>query len=340
MPAGNGTILVVRDQVQFQRLLIQGRKENPLHLGILREHGLVYLSGEGVVQQLDKGTTTVLRSARPATSDRLRSFCRWFLSERRGGIVAVDNPVFDFGVVDQNTEVKHTFVVKNAGEDTLALTGMKSSCGCNPYEISARVEEIAQTGRMCNCIEAKASKMRIAPGESSEIESSCWLALSPGNQESVVTIQTNDRENPLLKLRMVGKVRARVVFSPEYLMFDKAVVGQEFRKALSIRNPGPEPMEISGLKVVPANALSVAVGSDTTPAFPIRLDEGQEMPLTVKLLIPSDWPTKKQVTEVWEQGQGKRSVVLPSFFGVFQIVTAGADPEPKNLRLIIQARME
>lgn len=45
-------------------------------------------------------------------------------------VIAFDENQFDFGTIDQGTNVEHTFNFKNTGNAPLMIVDAKSSCGC------------------------------------------------------------------------------------------------------------------------------------------------------------------------------------------------------------------
>src|SRR5207249_5882691 len=52
--------------------------------------------------------------------------------------LVVREPAFDFGTVERGTVVEHTFVLGNAGDATLRIENVKSSCGCTVAVVSER----------------------------------------------------------------------------------------------------------------------------------------------------------------------------------------------------------
>ncbi len=44
--------------------------------------------------------------------------------------IQYDQPVFDFGVIDEGEIVKHSYKFKNTGNEPLVISNCKGSCGC------------------------------------------------------------------------------------------------------------------------------------------------------------------------------------------------------------------
>ncbi|CAM3481977.1 DUF1573 domain-containing protein [Aequorivita lipolytica] len=86
-------------------------------------------------------------------------------------VIAFEESVFDFGTIDQGTNVEHVFKFKNTGEGPLMIVNAKSSCGCTVPEYT---------------------KEPIAPGESGEM----LVKFNGSGQNQVsktVTITTNTK---------------------------------------------------------------------------------------------------------------------------------------------------
>ncbi|MDC7996263.1 DUF1573 domain-containing protein [Altibacter sp. HG106] len=59
-----------------------------------------------------------------------------------------DETEFDFGTIDQGTNVEHTFTFTNTGEAPLVIVDAKSSCGCTVPEYTKEPVAPGATGEM------------------------------------------------------------------------------------------------------------------------------------------------------------------------------------------------
>jgi hypothetical protein len=87
-------------------------------------------------------------------------------------VITFEESQFDFGTIDQGTNVEHVFKFKNTGEAPLMIVNAKSSCGCTVPEYT---------------------KEPIAPGDSGEM----LVKFNGSGQNQVsktVTITTNTKE--------------------------------------------------------------------------------------------------------------------------------------------------
>lgn len=54
--------------------------------------------------------------------------------------IAFTETVYDFGKVEQGTELTHSFEFKNAGTGILEITGVRTSCGCTGAVLDGKKE--------------------------------------------------------------------------------------------------------------------------------------------------------------------------------------------------------
>lgn len=47
-----------------------------------------------------------------------------------GQVIVCDEPIKDFGIIEENKKVSHTFVIKNISNDVIEVDKVASSCGC------------------------------------------------------------------------------------------------------------------------------------------------------------------------------------------------------------------
>ncbi len=96
--------------------------------------------------------------------------------------MAVDRLEHDFGDVQEGQEVATTFVVTNAGNATLVIDDVRTSCGCT---------------------RAVASDRQVPPGGRTEITVAYdAVGVTPGNKSQGVIIHCNDPRHPMAHLRI------------------------------------------------------------------------------------------------------------------------------------------
>ena len=63
-------------------------------------------------------------------------------------VMTFDEGQFDFGTIDQGTNVEHVFKFKNTGDAPLMIVNAKSSCGCTVPEYTKESIAPGATGEM------------------------------------------------------------------------------------------------------------------------------------------------------------------------------------------------
>src|SRR5688572_26312824 len=141
------------------------------------------------------------------------------------GIVA--NDTFDFGSVAQGAPIRHAFIIKNAGNNPLRITGAKlSMAGMSlrvaPAEIPAEGEGVAtvelDTERVAGAIEGEAQ------------------------------IQWNDPIRSGASLTLKGYVIPRMAIEPMPAIFLSAFTAEPAERTLTIRNNEPQPLAITSVE--------------------------------------------------------------------------------------------
>lgn len=105
--------------------------------------------------------------------------------------------VKDFGVVNKGQRVTHEFQIRNDGEATLEITGVRPSCGCTVAEFDKTV----------------------APGETGKVMATVDTRNFKGGIAKSVRVFTNDSQNPQIDLVIKANVRSQVEVDPGYARF-------------------------------------------------------------------------------------------------------------------------
>ena len=124
----------------------------------------------------------------------LISFSSAFAQEKSPAAKSADGPQiefseteFDFGTAPQETEVKHTFIFKNVGTDTLKISEVKTSCGCTA---------------------AESSKI-ILPQKNGQIDVVYTTGHSIGQVSKTVFIYSNSVDSPYSSVSIRGMVKGK-----------------------------------------------------------------------------------------------------------------------------------
>jgi len=174
----------------------------------------------------------------------------------QGPRIACDEPNFDFGTVDNQTTVEHTFVIKNTGDTTLEITQVKPACGCTVAEMTEKM---------------------VPPGGESHVTAKLSLQGRSGLQSKAITIFSNDPQNPQFRVSINGTAAQSIQIAPERLMFGQVGPGQTAEQFIDISGLAPEPFHITAVE--PSGA-ELAATSEVQ-------EEGKKYRISVKLTGPT-----------------------------------------------------
>jgi len=115
-----------------------------------------------------------------------------------------DDPVHDFGVVEDTATVSHVFMLRNAGDEMLSISGVTTCCGGSVN--FANIESQTSDAKLRTSCE-------IAPGESAALTLSLVLKGRSGPQEKSFYVASDDPAQPFHRLCLKGHVAAKVALS-------------------------------------------------------------------------------------------------------------------------------
>lgn len=121
----------------------------------------------------------------------------------------------DFGVIREGDleSVKHTFRIKNTGEEDLKILKVKNSCGCTTSQPSSE---------------------NLKPGEEATIEAEVKLKGKSGSTVVSVTVDTNDPTNLAHVFRIRGTILSPLRIIPQVLDLQAVGAGEVRRQAVNV----------------------------------------------------------------------------------------------------------
>jgi hypothetical protein len=151
------------------------------------------------------------------------------------GIVA--NDTHDFGSVRQGAAVSHAFVIKNAGEAPLRITGANLSMP----GLLVRVEPVEVPAQGEAAVTVELNTERVA-----------------GAIEGKAQIQWNDPTRSSASLTLRGYVVPRIAIEPMPAVFLSAFTAEPAERTLTITNNEPQPLTITSVEHSARLSVSVA----------------------------------------------------------------------------------
>jgi hypothetical protein len=158
--------------------------------------------------------------------------------------IVCEAPVFEFGEVDSEVKVEHDFMVRNAGEGTLEIKNVRTSCGCTV---------------------AQPENKTLAPGQETKISTTLSLKGRQGVTSKTVTVECNDPETPVLKLELKGTAVAAITIEPRTVSLGRVVDASPISQAISIKATKPD-----------LNFKIESVDSSTLPQFKTEIKTVEE----------------------------------------------------------------
>jgi len=140
----------------------------------------------------------------------------------------------DFGKVDEGKFANIKFEFENTGDSLLILKRVLPSCGCTTVGVK---------------------KKEYKPGEKGVIPVKFDPKGYYGRVTKVVTVHTNDPDNPTIRLRLSGNIilknYSEPVFEPATIDFGEVKAGKKYKGKVKIKNIGTINLEIEEVFHVP-----------------------------------------------------------------------------------------
>ena len=112
---------------------------------------------------------------------------------------------YDFGIAGPGDRITHIFKFTNTGSEPLQITRVSTSCGCTA---------------------ALLSKKEISPGSSGEIRTVFETKRFEGEQETTITVHSNDPDDPKIELTIIGTIKRDVAVVPQGINFGDVEKGK------------------------------------------------------------------------------------------------------------------
>jgi len=112
---------------------------------------------------------------------------------------------YDFGIAGPGDRITHIFKFTNVGSEPLQITRVSTSCGCTA---------------------ALLSKKEIFSGDSGEIRATFETKRFEGDQETTITVHSNDPDNPEIDLTIIGAIKRDVAVVPQGINFGDVQKGE------------------------------------------------------------------------------------------------------------------
>ena len=162
--------------------------------------------------------------------------------------IEVSEEGHDFGAIEPDQVLDHTFSIKNTGEATLNIEGFKTSCGCLSLELST---------------------LEIEPEAVADLIATLDPQHFHGKSPRIgAYIYSNDPEKLLTTLLVSADITPEFVIEPETIDFGTIEKGKGASQIVSLKQTWREPVEITGVE-----SSSDSVAASYSEAAPSAGDE-------------------------------------------------------------------
>lgn len=130
-------------------------------------------------------------------------------------IIMSPEPAFDFGEAENDQKITHEFVVKNAGDEPLELTEVKTTCGCTVAELQTHLLE---------------------PGQETIVGVTFNLKGKQGPQHKRITVLSNDPDQPSYGLELTGTALTTIMVEPSIINFGRIEDAEPHEQKIIIKS--------------------------------------------------------------------------------------------------------
>lgn len=202
--------------------------------------------------------------------------------------IDIDDPSASFGERKTGEVVDHTFSIRNAGDRTLTLSGIRASCGCTVPKVTS---------------------LRIAPGEAETLPVRVDLTGRKGPQNQVVTFSTNDPDRPTVSLKLSGVAVPEISVKPRTLNLGQIDPASPPKGRIVLRSTSGKPFTVTAVEAAKGRVEVNLVPSPDRQSAEINVVPGAgrgDGQFTDVVVIRTDHPEVKQerVLVMWQINTG------------------------------------
>ena len=174
-------------------------------------------------------------------------------SEIKGPDIQIDELVYDWGIVNQETRVTHAFTIRNLGTETLLIDTIEPGC---------------------NCSKAVISSSEIPPSHTAQLEVEYATTFTDwGYKMTTVEIHSNDPDEPIVLATIKGTVVSDIPVRPHVIRLGTITGMEKIVRKLEVHDWG-----IGQLKVKRVSTSSPKIGARV-----VSHEQGQKAVIQVEV---------------------------------------------------------
>ena len=195
--------------------------------------------------------------------------------------IEFDKMVYDFGTTSLVQQLAGTFIISNTGSGQLTLGKPTTSCGCTIAALKLD---------------------KLAPGEKTELGFTMNVNMPRGHAEKLITVQSNDPNNPMAKLTVKADIVPVFEYNPQMVEIGNLHLGATTNLSIQIKRTDAKPL---GITAVEANAPFIHPTLEKV--------DGAADAVTVRVEVVADGVARRfnNVVNVLSEAGGKPLFVVP-----------------------------
>lgn len=177
--------------------------------------------------------------------------------------LVIEQPVFDFGQIQEGQKASHVFRFSNQGDAPLLIQRVRSSCGCTGALLSAR---------------------KIPPGKTGEVRITFNSNGMRGKVVKGIYVYSNDPVEKMARFQIRGTVLPEIGIRPGQVRLTQMKPDQPKQVEVILTNGGQRTIFLSNLRTSAANIAAELSTPRLTPGTTARLTVTVTMPAGKKHL--------------------------------------------------------
>ena len=185
---------------------------------------------------------------------------------------------YDYGAVDEGTNVDHVFRLTNVGDVDLVIGKVTTSCGCTAALASANL---------------------IAPGGSGEIKVSFRTQGYKGKVTRYIYVESNDPAAAKVTLQMAGTVKREIDTDQSYVFFTSVNQGETPTKSVRIFSTTGKPFTVASVTTTSPSFRLSPVRASSQGGFDFDVTLASELKpgmVSGAAVIATDSPRQPKLT--------------------------------------------
>jgi hypothetical protein len=209
--------------------------------------------------------------------------------------IACARPNHDFGTVDEGPDIHHEFTIVNKGKGALTISSVTTSCGCTAA--------VLKKAGAKNKDESATMPVDIPPGGKGTIKATYHTTGHVGHNTKIITVASNDPENPNFQLKLDMTVVRAIDVQPERLYLYNVQHGQAQNMAVTILGKPGLKLKIlsaqsSGGVVTVTNVVPYSDAKEKRRGATFQVELPKERPIgnfTDTVIVQTDNKKKPQI---------------------------------------------